>query len=58
MKNTNYIDLFVILGLGGFLILAVEFHWFSNYKGFALIPFMLVYYLGKYVGSRKQKRKD
>ena len=58
MKNEKLIDVLIIIAISIFVFVAIYFNWFETYKGFSLIPFLVVYYLGKYIGGRGRSSKN
>lgn len=57
MKKEYVIDVLVIAAMTVFLIVMNEMGWLRNYAHFAMVPFLIIYFIGKYVG-RKFDKKD
>lgn len=57
MKKEYVIDVLVIAAMTVFLIAMNEMGWLRSYAHFAIVPLLIIYFIGKYVG-RKFDKKD
>ncbi|WP_170116566.1 hypothetical protein [Mesonia algae] len=53
--NKYYLDIFAIIFLTGFAILAYSLGWWQNYSAFVLIPLLGAYFLGKEIAKKQEK---
>lgn len=59
MKNKEYVfDVIVIVGMTLFLIVLNEMGWLIEYAHYAMLPFLTIYYVGKYVGKKFAKKRS
>jgi hypothetical protein len=56
MNKEYLIDVIVIFAMAAVLIILNETGWLVEYSAFALIPMLVVYYIGKLVGSKFPKK--
>lgn len=56
MKKEYVIDILIIAAMTVFLIGMNELGWLRNYAHFAMVPFLLIYFIGKYVGKKFAKK--
>lgn len=56
MKKEYVIDILIIAAMTVFLIGMNELGWLRSYAHFAMVPFLLIYFIGKYVGKKFAKK--
>ncbi len=55
--KTQLVDILVILALATITIIANEMNLLGNSSEFILIPLLVIYFLGKYVGTKNSRKE-
>ena len=53
----SFLDFLAIVLMLVFALTANYLDWFTNYSGFAMIPLMAFYFLGKWTQKRKHQKE-
>lgn len=58
MKNKEYLlDIIVITIMTVFLVILSEMGWLRKYAHFTMIPFLVIYFVGEYLGNKFAKKR-
>jgi len=54
----SFLDLLAIVLMLVFALIANRLEWFTNYSGFAMVPLMAFYFMGKWTQKKNQEKQE